>query len=155
MIGTGAALVGLVLAALLAAEPAVVLDDQFGRRSAVLPVTGAPAVVVYSDGAGAIEAGPWLKRLRRGSCHVIEVANLVEVPAIARPIVRRRFRAASRVLLDWRGELASVLGFVSGHANLYLFGAGGQLLVHFHAAQDEAGRALFVGLLLEVCGVDA
>lgn len=156
MIGTGAALLGLVLAAtLLAAEPEVVLNDQFGRRSAVLPVTVAPAVVVYSDGAGATEAGPWLRRLRSGSCHVIEVANLVDVPAIARPIVRRRFRDAGPVLLDWRGELAHVLGFVSGHANLYLFGGGGQLLVHHHAAQDEAGRALFVSLLLAVCSVDA
>jgi hypothetical protein len=135
-------------------EERFVLRDQFGREAVVLPVSAGPVVILYSDRAGTREARAWLGTLAIGGCILIEVAQLAEVPAVARPFVRRSFRNSSAVLLDWRGRLAARLGFQHGHANLYLFDSAGRLSNHYHAALGDTALRVFSADLRIHCNVD-
>lgn len=149
-------LTGIALSSSAAAPGAasrVVLEDQFGREAVVVPVPAGPVVVLYSDRTGAREAGAWLSALETGVCVLIEVAQLAEVPAIARPFVRRSFRNSSAVLLDWRGRLAERLGFEPGRANLYLFDRAGRLSRHYHAGLGGTALHEFIADLRAHCNV--
>lgn len=128
----------LALPLLAPAKQSLELKNQYGKRVDLF-AGDQPRLIVYSDRAGAAQAGAWLDVIREGPCPVVEAANLDSAPLIARPFVRSAFRDASPVLLDWNAALAEALGFNPDLANIYLLDARRELVAHF-AGQATAER---------------
>jgi hypothetical protein len=111
--------------------PRLVLTSADGRETIIAgPGSGSPRLVVMSDRDGARHAKPWVAALQdmQPDVPLIEVAHLVQVPAMIRPFVRRGFRGAEHVLLDWKGRVAARYGFTPAAVNVYFVDDTGRLI---------------------------
>ncbi len=151
----GAALLALLAASAAgtAQPPPIELSDSSGRRVALgaeqpgLP----PRLLVVSDRGGSRFSKRWSRRLvgLEPALRLIDVAHLADVPAVARPLVRRAFRDSPAVLLDWHGALARRFGFEPDRVNVYLLDAAGRLLLAASGGDAEEDLAGVVARLEE------
>ena len=136
-------------------ELAISLLDQYGRPVRVEGVPGAVTLIAYADREGAEANRRWaqvlderyrdhLDGVSRPLLRVVPVAHLEGVPGFVRGFVKRRFRGTDEhgapvlsIALDWKGEVATELGFTPGIPNLAILRADGSVAAQTAAEADD------------------
>lgn len=122
------------------------LEDQFGRRWTESDVAGRPGIFVVADREGSRWAEVWGEALSdslqvsidRGEVALMAVAHAAGVPFFMKGMVRGSLSddPDAWVMIDWDGHFAGRYPFTAGRANLLVFSATGDLVLH------EAVRSL-------------
>jgi hypothetical protein len=110
----------------------VELEDQFRRNHTFAFPKARPVVLVIADREGSAQIAGWIDRLKQRDSGQVEFAGLAdmsEVPALLRGMVRSRFRQQFTypVMLDWSGAVCKALGASPGQVNVVVLDSKGLL----------------------------
>jgi len=130
------------------------LEDQFDRTWTEADVAGRAGVFVVADRGGSEWAELWGETLAdslgpsidRDEVALMAVAHAAGVPFFLKGMVRGSLSddPEAWVLIDWNGHFARHYPFAAGRANLLVFSAAGDLVLH------EAVRAIDAETLTRV-----
>jgi hypothetical protein len=89
--------------------------------------------MVAANRKGADEIDSWVKPLAKRFSSKIQISGIADmspVPAVLRPLVRKRFAQDRQypVMLDWRGDVVREFLLDPRHANVVLLSTNGQVI---------------------------
>ena len=136
----------------------VELEDQFGTPYHHPFPACKPMLLLAADKKAYPALEPWIETLRarwKGEVIIVGVADLRGVPRFLRNKVRNRFASAEAhpVLLDWEGDVLSVLQPSKSLPNAFLISAQGVLLLHLSGEATEAKLGTLQARLDALAGV--
>jgi hypothetical protein len=140
------------------------MEDQFRNSYSHADFSGLVLVLIGSDKDGASIAMEWGKALGESlklekeerEVFVIGLSDLRGVPFFLKGYVRSKFpkKQEEWALLDWQGLFAESYGFVSGEANILVFGYSGSLIhqARFSDCESSAVEAIAAKVRKEIQG---
>jgi hypothetical protein len=111
--------------------PSFTLEDQFAQAHEIRFPTTNVVVIAVADRKGSAQVDAWtaalVKRYGR-SIQLAGIADMSKVPALLRPLVRKRFAQDRRVpiMMDWDGKLTRLLDCQNEQANIVVLSSDGR-----------------------------